>query len=111
MCCHSTKTATFHFAWDLSQLDERKGFLVIDCEGLADAGMVAAAVWVLGCWEARKDLQLTLGVFLEKLRGYSDDMNSGQIEHVSIRISFHHPYLFGPLQFLLGGVVSVIFHS
>ena len=47
-------------------IDQNRDFLLIECEDLAAAAAsVAAAVGVLGCWKVRKDLQLTLGVFLE----------------------------------------------
>ena len=54
-----------------------KIFLGIERENLADA-----AIQVEGCQEVRKDLQLTLGVFLEWLRENLDDVHSCQFEYI-----------------------------
>ena len=53
------------------------------------------------------DLQLTLGVFLDLLSGNPDDILA--CSSISICISFCHPNLFVPFQFLFCGMVGVIF--
>ena len=57
------------------------------CEDLAAAAAAAAAVWVLGCWEARNDVELPLCVFVEWLRGNPDDVNVCPVAYI-------HPYFF-----------------
>ena len=61
---------------------------VILRENPAGASIVAPANWVLGCQEVRKDLQLTLGVFLERLRENLDDAHSCQFEYFHLFFFF-----------------------
>ena len=77
-----TKIATHRLAWNLSTSCFRfEIFLGIEPENVA-----AAAIQVVGCQEVRKDLQLTLGVFLGWLREHLD-VHSCQFE-------LFHPYFF-----------------
>ena len=72
---HPTKIATHRLAWNLSTSSQIQDFLGIERENVA----AAAAIQVVGCQEVRKDLQLTLGVFLEWLRENLDVVHSCQI--------------------------------
>ena len=65
------KIATHRLAWNLSSCFRFQIFLEIEREIFA-----AAAIQVVGCQEVRKDLQLTLGVFLVWLRENLDDVHS-----------------------------------